>query len=52
MRKPWSRPPKGVIKFNVVAAYDADQGKGCMGAIARISMGSSCCEDCGGPIHG
>jgi hypothetical protein len=36
-RKPWLRPPEGVTKYNVVAAYDADQGKGCMGAIARIS---------------
>jgi hypothetical protein len=44
-RKPWLRPPEGVTKYNVVAAYDADQGKGCMGAIARISMGSSCCEE-------
>jgi hypothetical protein len=31
----WSCSPEGIVKINADAAYDSDQGKGGMGAIAR-----------------
>jgi hypothetical protein len=37
--KSWSKPPEGELKINVDVAYDADQGKAGIGAIARDANG-------------
>jgi ribonuclease HI len=39
-KEAWSNPPEGVIKINVDAAFDVDQGAGSMAAIARDFKGT------------
>jgi hypothetical protein len=42
----WLCPKEGSIKINVDAAYDAELGKGCMGAIARDRKGKFMAASC------
>jgi hypothetical protein len=45
-KEAWSTPPEGVIKINVDAAFDADQGAGSMAAIARDFKGTFIMASC------
>ena len=42
----WTRPPQGIIKINVDAAFDMDQGRGSMGVIARDTCGKFMAASC------
>ena len=47
-KKAWSCPAEGIIKINVDIAYDVDEGKGGMGAVARDNKGKfmiACCKE-------
>jgi hypothetical protein len=45
-RDGWKRPATGVYKLNVDAAFDANTGRGAMGAIIRDSGGNFVATSC------
>uniref|UniRef100_A0ACD5UC07 Uncharacterized protein n=1 Tax=Avena sativa TaxID=4498 RepID=A0ACD5UC07_AVESA len=45
-KEAWTRPPEGVIKINVDAAYDINQGRGSLSVIAREQNGKFIFANC------